>query len=259
MKIFVCVKHVPDTAASIRLAGETGFDDSEIKFIASPYDEYGIEEAVSLVEKNDGEVVIVTVGKDAAVSTIRAAMAMGAHRAILIKIDSQFLDSNLTAKALKAAIEQDGPSDSVDLIFTGKGSVDTESFQTQYRLARLLEMPVVNEVSSLSIDDGKAVVEREIGGGEKQVIEMNLPCIIGADRGLNEPRYPKFPDIMKAKKKEIKEIEFSSLELDESKAMVAIEKLELVPERSGAKMIEGSVNDQADQIVKILRQDEKVL
>jgi electron transfer flavoprotein beta subunit len=256
MKIFVCVKHVPDTAASIRLAGETGFDDSEIKFIASPYDEYGIEEAVSLVEKNDGEVVIVTVGKDAAVSTIRSALSMGAHRAILVKIDSQFLDSSLTAKALKAAIEQDGAG---DLIFTGKGSVDTESFQTQYRLAQLLEMPVVNEVSSLSIDDGKAVVEREIGSGEKQVIEMNLPCVIGADRGLNEPRYPKFPDIMKAKKKKIHEIEFSSLELDESRAMVEIEKLELVPERSGAKMIEGSVNDQADQIIKILRQDEKVL
>ena len=256
MKIFVCVKHVPDTAASIRLAGETGFDDSEIKFIASPYDEYGIEEAVSLVEKNGGEVVIVTVGKDAAVSTIRAALAMGAHRAILVKIESQFLDSSLTAKALKAAIEQDGAG---DLIFTGKGSVDTESFQTQYRLAQLLEMPVVNEVSSLLIDDGKAVVEREIGSGEKQVVEMNLPCVIGADRGLNEPRYPKFPDIMKAKKKKIHEIEFSSLELDESRAMVEIEKLELVPERSGAKMIEGSVNDQADQIVKILRQDEKVL
>lgn len=256
MKIFVCVKHVPDTAASIRLAGETGFDDSEIKFIASPYDEYGIEEAVSLVEKNDGEVVIVTVGKDAAVSTIRAALAMGAHRAILVKIESQFLDSSLTAKALKAAIEQDG---SGDLIFTGKGSVDTESFQTQYRLAQLLEMPVVNEVSSLSIDDGKAVVEREIGSGEKQVVEMNLPCVIGADRGLNEPRYPKFPDIMKAKKKKIHEIEFSSIDIGESQAMVEIEKLELVPERSGAKMIEGSVNDQADQIVKILRQDEKVL
>lgn len=256
MKIFVCVKHVPDTAASIKLAGETGFDDSEIKFIASPYDEYGIEEAVSLVEKNGGEVVIVTVGKDAAVSTIRGAMAMGAHRAILVKTDSQFLDSSLTSKALKAVIEQDGAG---DIIFTGKGSVDTESFQTQYRLAGLLEMPVVNEVSSLSIDDGKAVVEREIGSGEKEVIEMNLPCIIGADRGLNEPRYPKFPDIMKAKKKEIREIELSSLELDESQAMVEIEKLELVPERSGAKMIDGSVDDQASQLVKILKQDEKVL
>jgi len=256
MKIFVCVKHVPDTAASIKLAGETGFDDSEIKFIASPYDEYGIEEAVSLVEKNDGEVVIVTVGKDAAVSTIRSAMAMGAHRAILVKTDSQFLDSSLTSKALKAVIEQDGAG---DIIFTGKGSVDTESFQTQYRLAQLLEMPVVNEVSSLSIDDGKAVVEREIGSGEKEVIEMSLPCIIGADRGLNEPRYPKFPDIMKAKKKEIREIELSSLDLDPSQAMVEMQNLELVPERSGAKMIDGSVEDQASQLVKILKQDEKVL
>jgi electron transfer flavoprotein beta subunit len=186
-------------------------------------------------------------------------MAMGAHRAILVKTDSQFLDSSLTSKALKAAIEQDGPSDSVDIIFTGKGSVDTESFQTQYRLAQLLEMPVVNEVSSLSIDDGKAVVEREIGSGEKEVIEMCLPCIIGADRGLNEPRYPKFPDIMKAKKKEIREIELSSLDLDPSQAMVEMQNLELVPERSGAKMIDGSVEDQASQLVKILKQDEKVL
>jgi electron transfer flavoprotein beta subunit len=256
MKIFVCIKHVPDTAASIKLEGDTGFDDSEIKFIASPYDEYGVEEAVSLVEKDDGEVVIVTVGKEDAVSTIRSAMAMGAHRAILVKTASQFLDSSLTAKALKAAMEQDGAG---DLIFTGKGSVDTESFQTQYRLAKHLEMPIVNEVSSLSIDGGKAVVEREIGGGEKQVIKMDLPCVIGADRGLNEPRYPKFPDIMKAKKKKIHEIELSSLDLDESHAMVEIEKLELTPERSGAKMIEGSVDDQAAQLVKILKQDEKVL
>ncbi len=256
MKIFVCVKHVPDTAASIKLVGDAGFDDAEIKFIANPYDEYGIEEAVRIAEKDKGEVVIVTVGKKDAVSTIHGAMAMGAHRAILVKTDRQFLDSRLTAKSLKAAIEQDGAG---DLIFTGKGSVDTENFQTHYRLAKMLEMPLVNEVSSLSIDGTKAVVEREIDSKEKQVIEMNLPCVIGADRGLNEPRYPKFPDIMKAKKKEIKQMELSSLDLGEGPPMVEIEKLERVPERAGAKMIEGSVDDQVSQLVQILEQDEKVL
>ncbi|MBU1340632.1 MAG: electron transfer flavoprotein subunit beta/FixA family protein [Proteobacteria bacterium] len=256
MKICVCVKHVPDTAATIRLAGNNGFEDGEIKFVSNPYDEYGVEEAVSLVEKQGGEVVIITVGKAAAAATIRGAMAMGAHRAILVKTDSQFLDSSLTARALKAVMEQDGLP---DMIFTGKGSVDTESFQTQYRLAKSLGLPIVNEVSKLVIDNGKAVAERETGGGEKQVIEMRLPCVIGATKGLNEPRYPKFPDIMKAKKKQIKEMDLSDLGIDVSQGRVMIEKLEIIPERSGAKMLTGSVDDQVTELVRILKEDEKVL
>ncbi len=256
MKICVCVKHVPDTAASIRLAGDTGFEDSDIKFVSNPYDDYGMEEAVSLCEKESGEVVIVTVGKAKAVETIRSAMAMGADRAIHVKTDSQFLDSGLTAKALKAAMEQDGLP---DMIFTGKGSVDTESFQTQYHLAKSLGMPVVNEVSTLTIEGGKAIAEREIDGGDKQVIEMSIPCVIGATKGLNEPRYPKFPDIMKAKKKEIKEIELSDLGINESDGGITIEKLEAVPERSGAKMLEGSVDEQMTELVNILKENEKVL
>ena len=256
MKICVCVKHVPDTAATIKIAGENGFEDSEIKFVSNPYDEYGIEEAVTLVEKQGGEVVTVTVGKASAVTTIRSAMAMGAHRAILVKTDSQFLDSELTAKALKAAMEEDGLP---DMIFTGKGSVDTESFQTQYRLAKFLGLPVVNEVSSLIVDEGKAIAQREIEGGVKQVIEMSLPCVIGATKGLNEPRYPKFPDITKAKKKVIKEMDLLELGIEASQGKVIMEKLESVPERSGAKMLEGSVDDQVTELVRILKEDEKVL
>jgi electron transfer flavoprotein beta subunit len=256
MKICVCVKHVPDTAATIRLAGETGFEDSVIKFVVNPFDEYGVEEAVSLVEKNGGEVVIVTVGKAAAVATIRGAMAMGADRAILVINDAQFLDSGLTALALKAAMEQDGLP---DVIFTGKGSVDTESFQTQYRLARLLDVPVVNEISTLSIDGSKVIAEKETDGGERQLLEMELPCVIGVTKGLNEPRYPKFPDIMKAKKKEIREIDLSELGIDASQGRVVIKKLETAPERSGAKMLEGSVDAQVTELVRILKEDEKVL
>lgn len=256
MKIFVCVKHVPDTAATIKVAGSDGYEDADVKFIANPYDEYGIEEAVSLVEKQGGEVVILTVGKADAVSTIRGAMAMGAHRAILVKTDSQFLDSDVTAKALKAAMEKDGLG---DIIFTGKGSVDTESFQTQYRLANSLGLPIVNEVSTLDIDGSKAVAQRESGGGEKQVVEMSLPGVIGATKGLNEPRYPKFPDIMKAKKKEIKEMDLSDLGVDASQGKVTIENLEPVPERAGAKMLTGSVDDQVTELVRILKEEDKVL
>ncbi len=256
MKICVCVKHVPDTAATIKISGTAGFEDSEIKFVANPYDEFGIEEAVQLVEKNGGEVVILTVGRPDASATIRAALAMGADRGILVTTDRQFLDPSLTAKALKAALEKDGLP---DIIFTGKGSVDTESFQTQYRLAASLGIPVVNEVSRLEITDRQAVAEREVGGGDRQVIQMSLPCVIGATKGLNEPRYPKFPDIMKAKKKPVQEIALAELGVDATAGSLVLEKLDPVPERSGAKMLDGSVDQQVTELIQILKEKEKVL
>jgi len=256
MKIFVCVKHVPDTAATIKVTGDNRYEDEGVKFVVNPYDEFGIEEAVSIVEKTGGEVVVLTVGKAESVSTIRGAMAMGAHRAILVKTDSQFLDSSLTARALKAAMEQDGLP---DMIFTGKRSVDTESFQTQYRLAKSFGIPVVNEVSTLTLDNNVAFVQRETGGRERHVIELGLPCVIGATKGLNEPRYPKFPDIMKARKKELKEIAISDLGIDAAEGRVSIEKLEMVPERFGAKMMEGVIDDQVTELVRILKEDEKVI
>lgn len=256
MKIVVCVKHVPDTAATITVAGGAGYEDADVKFIANPYDEYGLEEAVSLVEKQGGEVVVLTVGRADAVSSIRNAMAMGAHRAILVKTEEQFLCSTLTAGALKAAMEQDGLP---DMIFTGQGSVDTESFQTQYRLARSLGMPVTNEVSALTFEGETVLATRESGNGKKEVIEMQRPCVIGAAKGLNQPRYPKFPDIMKAKKKTINEMNLSDLGIDPSQGRMTIEKLEPAPERSACRQIQGSVDDQVTELIRILKEDEKVL
>lgn len=257
MQIYVCVKHVPDTAANIKIVGETGYNDSACKFIANPYDEYAIEAAVQLVEKQGGEAVVVTVGPEAATGTLRSAMAMGAARGILVKVDSQFLDSDVTARALKAAIEADGKQ--ADLILTGKGSVDTEGFQTMYRLAGAMGLPVVNEIVKLDVDGGKATVEREIGAGSREVLEANLPCVLGATKGLNEPRYPKFPDIMKAKKKPVDQKALSDLGIDPSGAKTKLLKLEAVPERSGAQMIEGPIPDQVSELVRILREEEKVL
>ena len=256
MKIFVCAKHVPDTANNITVVGENAYDDSDVKFILNPYDEYGLEEAVSIVEDKGGEVVVVTVGKETAITTIRSALAMGANRAIHVKTDVQFLDSSLTAKALKAVMDEDG---SGDIVFTGKGSVDTESFQTQYRLANSLGIPIVNDVSSLSLEADKVTVTAEIGGGAKQVVELSLPCVIGATKGLNEPRYPKVMQVMKAKKKEVKEIELFDLGIDVSDTKITMEKLVLAPERSGGKLLEGSVEDQVTELVRILKEDEKVL
>ena len=165
MQIYVCLKHVPDTAANITLKGEADYEAGALKFVANPYDEYAVEEAVRLVEKSgEGEVVLVTVGPAEAANTLRSSLAMGAHRGLLIISDQKFLDSKTTAKALHAAIEQDGAP---DLIFTGKVAVDTEGSQTPYRLANLFDMPVVNEISALSLQDGTAVAERERGAGSR--------------------------------------------------------------------------------------------
>jgi electron transfer flavoprotein beta subunit len=251
MQIYVCVKHVPDTAANIKVTGDAEFDES-VKFVVNPYDEYGLEEAIQIVKKNGGEVVVVTVGKEAAVNTMRSALAMGAARGILVKTETQFLDSSLTSLALKKAIKEDGTP---DLIFTGKQSVDSEGTQTQYRLAQAFNMPVATEVVALELEDRRAVIEREIGGGMKEVIEMQTPCVIGATKGLNEPRYPKLPDILKAKKKEIKLIHITDLGIDLSSGNIEVLELESVPERSEAKMLSGSPREIAEQLVNVMKEE----
>ena len=257
MQIYVCVKQVADTAENITLVGKTGYDES-VKFVLNPYDEYGLEEALQLVEKKgEGEVVIVTVGKESAVKIMRTALAIGAHRGILVKTDAQFVDSSLTALALKKAIEADG---SPDLIFTGKESVDSEGLQTPYRLATAFGMPVVNDAADLKIIDGRAVVEREIEGGAREVIHMSMPCVIGGTKGMNEPRQPTLPAILKAKRKEIKEIDIQDLDLDLDKPVTSLVELEAVPERSKAnlKMIEGDPNAMDEALVQLIK-DEKLL
>lgn len=254
MKIFVCIKNVPDTAANIKVIGGNSFDES-VKFIINPYDEYAIEEAARLVEKDGGEVVVVTLGKPTAMATVRSALALGAHRAILVTTDKQFMDSSDTAAVLQKVMQDDGAA---DLIFTGKQAVDSEAMQTSYRLAAGLGIPVTSDITRLSVEGGRAVVEREIGGGEKEVIEMSMPCVVAATKGLNEPRYPKLPDVMKAKKKEVKQIALTDLglSLGENTELVS---LEPVPERSDARIFGGSVQEAVAELVRVLKEEEKVL
>jgi electron transfer flavoprotein beta subunit len=256
MRIYVCVKHVPDTAAKITVVGGAGFAET-CKFTVNPYDEYAVEEAVRLAQKvGQGEVIVVTVGKEAAAASMRAALALGAQRGILVKTDSQFLDSRTTSLALKKAIERDGAP---DIILTGKQSVDCEGMQTPYRLAQTLGMPVVSDVVKLTVDGRNAVIEREIEGGGREVVEVGLPCVIGATRGLNEPHYPKLPEILQAKKKEIKLIPIAELGLSPGPSCTEIVKLEATPERGPARILEGSTREKVEQLVSLLMETEKVL
>ena len=255
MQIYVCVKHVPDSGALIELDGDTSFVEGNVKFIPSPFDEYGIEEALTLNKEHGGEVIIVCAGNSGATSSIRAALAMGATRAIHVVTEGQFTNSTTVAKALAQAITQDGTP---DVIFTGKQSIDSEGSQFPYRLANELSLPVVNDVTGLSLSDNAASITREIGGGVRQLINTTLPCVIGATRGLNEPRYPKLPDIMKAKKKPIQEIPLASLSVSETPSAV-LTHLEMIPERSGAKMLDGDISAQIAELLRTLREDERVL
>ena len=258
MQIYVCVKHVPDTAANIKVVGDTGYNDTACKFIINPYDEYAVEEAVRRVEsEGNGEVVVVTVGPEAAVATMSAAMAMGAHRGYSRKSQPAVSRQHANKSCLESRHRAGWRKP--DMILTGKGAVDTEGFQTLYRLAAAMKLPVANEVVKLEIGNGKATVEQEIGAGTRQVLEMALPCVIGATKGLNEPRYPKFPDIMKAKKKEIKQIDIEQLGLNTASDRSELVKLEPVAERSSAQIMQGSIREQVIELIRILREDEKIL
>ncbi|MBT4287464.1 MAG: electron transfer flavoprotein subunit beta/FixA family protein [Deltaproteobacteria bacterium] len=257
MNIYVCVKHVPDTAVNIKISGDNTIESKGCKFVVNPYDEYAIEEAITTVKNaGQGEVIVVTVGNSDAIASIRNALAIGADRGILVKNDHYFLDSASTALALKKAIENDGQP---DLILMGKTSVDSEGLQTQYRLASAFNMPIANEVSKMEMGEGKVIVEREIEGGTRQVIELKTPCVIGATKGLNEPRYPKLPDILKAKKKAVQELDISELGVTQDGPVAELIKLEAVAERSAAKIIDGSTQEMAQKLVKILKEEEKVI
>jgi electron transfer flavoprotein beta subunit len=250
MQIYVCIKHVPDTAANIRPLGGAEFDES-VKFIVNPYDEYALEQALMIRESGSGvEVIAITVGREAAVSTLRTALAIGADRAILIKTGTYFTDAMETARLLHGAISQDG---SPDMILTGRQSIDTEGMQIPYRLGVFFDMPVAVNVVTFSMAEGLVTVEREIEGDVREVIEMTMPCIVGATKGLNRPRCATLPDMMKAKKKEIRVI--SRADLGTAPELPALELLglEAVPDRGRGRILEGSPDEMAQELLRNLR------
>ncbi len=252
----VCVKHVPDTAANIRLVGGADFDET-VKFIMNPYDEHALEQALQIKDnRGDVEVIAISVGKEAAVATLRFALAMGADRGILVKTSNYFTDSRETAHLLKQAIEMDG---SPDLILTGKQSVDTEGMQVPYHLAALLDMPVVVGVVAFSLAGEAVTVEQEGEGDVRGVIEMTMPCVVGAARGLNRPRCPTLPDMMKARKKEIRIIRRDEFDVPCPAGTTELLSLHAVPERGRGVILEDSPENMVQDLLHRLKEEAKIL
>lgn len=259
MKIVVCVKQVPDTTTKIQIAPEGDrIAEGDVNWIVSPYDEFAIEEALKIKEAGDGEVVLVTVGPDRAQSALRTGLAMGADSAVHVNDPLlENADTLATARALAAAIKTLDP---VDLVLCGQQGVGGDNSQVPGLLAALLDLPQVTVAVKIDVQDGKAVVEREIEGAH-ETWETSLPAVISAQKGLNEPRYASLKGIMAAKKKPIEAKDAAALGLDASALApkVKVTAMELPAERPAVQMIEGDPEAQAKELVRLLHEDAKVI
>ena len=250
MKIAVCVKRVPDTEARIKIAADgRSIDESGVKFVLNPYDEYAVEEALRRKESaGSGEVVVIALGPEAAQETIRTALAMGADRGVLLKTEQRVLDPLVVARALVAEIKDGG----YDLVLFGKLAVDDYHHAVGPMVAELLGLPGVSAAARLELGDGKGTAEREVEGGV-EVVEFPLPAVLTADKGLNEPRYPALKGIMAAKKKPLDEREVQLLA-----PRLQVGKLEEPPERPAGRVV-GSGTDAVPELVRLLREEARVL
>jgi electron transfer flavoprotein beta subunit len=250
VKIAVCIKRVPDTEARIRIGGDgASIDEAGVKFVVNPYDEFAVEEALQRRDKaGGGEVVVISLGPDAAQETIRGALAMGADRGVLLQAERIPADALAVAKALAAELKDGG----YDLVLFGKMAVDDYNHGVGPMVAELLGLPCVTAIAKLELEAGKGVAEREIEGGV-EVVEFTLPAVLTAEKGLNTPRYPALKGIMAAKKKPI-EVKPAAL----GEARIAVTALSLPPDRKAGRIV-GEGPEAVPELVRLLRTEAKVL
>ncbi len=262
MNILVFVKQVPDTETRIQLK-DGWIDTASVKWIANPYDEFAIEEALRIRERlGQGKVTAVSLGPDRVKEAIKYALSLGADEGVHVRGDDVALwDPLAVATVLAAAARRLG----FDLILAGKQGVDHDWSQTGIILAELLDLPHVSVVVNLEVDPasktGKA--KREIEGGA-EVVEFELPAVIAAQKGLNEPRYASLKGIMAVKKKVIPEWSPAELGVDpasvgEGAAAIRFVDFSLPPARSAGRILEGDPKETARELVRILREEAKVI
>jgi len=260
LNTIVCIAQVPDTESRIKIGGDgRHIDETGLKFIVSPYDEFALEEAIRLKEKSGGDVTVVTFGPERAAQALRECLARGATKALHVKADNAVdADSFGIAKVLAAAIK----SVPHDLVFLGKQGVGTDNSLVGPMLAELLGYPQVNVVTHMEAADGKLTAHREIEGAE-EVIEAALPAVVTAQKGLNDPRYASLKGIMAAKKITIDTKSIADLGLDDGDVVgkrVKVVKLELPPEKSGGRKVDGAdAAAAAKEILKYIREEAKAL
>jgi electron transfer flavoprotein beta subunit len=249
VNIAVCVKQTPDTEARIKLTDDQKrVDESDIKFILNPYDELAVEQAIRLKEANGGEVTVISLGPDRVTTAMRTALAMGADKAIHLKTDRHPDDPLVTAKALAEVLKEGN----YDLIFLGKQAIDDDHNQMPSILGSLLDLPAATVVIKMEVNGEKVTVEREIEGGH-EILEFTMPAVIGAQRGLNEPRYPALKGIMRAKKIKIEEREVTL-----APEQLNVESYMYPPPKNPGKIV-GDSADAVPELLRLLHEEAKVI
>lgn len=249
MNVLVCVSRVPDTAARVKVGADgKNIDESGVKFIVNPYDEFALETGIRLKESNGATVTALVVGPESAQDVLRTAYAMGVDNAVLVKNDNGNSDSYSVAEDI-ASVTKDIEA---DLVIMGRQSIDYDSFSKTSMVGALLDRPSISVVSKFDIDGEKLTAERDIEGG-KETVETNLPCIISVQKGIYEPRYPKLPQIMKAKKKPIDTRD--SVNGGQKTEIVSME----IPETSRVGKVVGDSDAEIDEVIDALHKDAKVI
>jgi len=249
MKILVAVKRVIDYNVQVRVKEDgTGVVTENIKMSTNPPDDNAVEEAVKIKESGKAtEVIAVTVGEEKAQETVRKALAAGADRGIHIKVNG-IVEPLTVAKILKKIVEKEQPQ----LVFMGKQAIDDDCNQTGQMLAALLNWPQATFVSRVEIKDKTLEVIREVDEG-LETLEVNIPSIVTCDLRLNEPRYASLPNIMKAKKKPIEQINADDLGIDIKPRINQIKVEEPPKRKSGIKVASVA------ELVQKLKNEAKVI
>ncbi|NHM30528.1 electron transfer flavoprotein subunit beta/FixA family protein [Neobacillus terrae] len=257
MNIYVLLKRTFDTEEKITISGGKINEDGA-EFIINPYDEYAVEEAIQVRDAQGGEVTVVSVGDEETEKQLRTALAMGADKAVLINTEDdvengdQFTTAKILAEYLK---DKDA-----DLIIGGNVAIDGGSGQVAPRVAEMLGISYVTTITNLEINGTTATVTRDVEG-DSEVIETTLPLLVTAQQGLNEPRYPSLPGIMKAKKKPLDELELDDLDLEEEDVEAKTKTIEiyLPPKKEAGKVLHGELTDQVKELVNLLHTEAKVI
>ncbi len=249
MNIIVCIKRVPDTESRLSIGSDkTSVEDGGVKFILNPYDEVAVEEALKIRESTGtGTVTVMTLGGEESKETLRTALAMGADEAVLLK-GAPSRDGLGTAEKLAEVIS----TRSCDLILFGKQAVDDDNLQVPTMVAELLDLPCANVVVSLQVDGRRVTAKREVEGGHES-FEFDLPAVVSAQKGLNEPRYATLKGIMSAKKRPLEEVDVGNAE-----SRLEVIELMLPPERAAGEIV-GEGAAAVPELIRKLRQEAKVL
>ncbi|RST59815.1 electron transfer flavoprotein subunit beta/FixA family protein [Siminovitchia terrae] len=256
MNIFVMMKRTFDTEEKLSIQnGE--IVDTDAEYIINPYDEYAIEEAVQLRDVHGGQVTVLTVGDEEAEKELRTALAMGCDQAVLINDEELEDGDQMTTASLIAAYLQDKE---FDLVLGGNVAIDGGSGQVGPRVAELLGIVQVAAITELCIENGKAEIVRDVEGDEER-LKLDLPLLATAQQGLNEPRYPSLPGIMKAKKKPLYTLDWDELDIDENELETKTETIEVFakPDKQAGKMLEGELRTQVKELLSLLTSEAKVI